>query len=117
MGDARRASQTEDRQGHALGPGRDPRQARSDPCATRRGQSEGEQDMNNRRMQIVCATDLLPRSEAAVERAGILADDLAADLTLLHVVAPSESGRALEQALQHAQSRLRARARPPLWRA
>lgn len=72
--------------------------------------------MNRRRTRIVCATDLLPRSEAAVERAGLLADSIGADLSLLHVVAPSNSGRVLEQTLQHAHTELRSRAQPPLWR-
>ena len=69
----------------------------------------------NQRARIICATDLLPRSDAAVERAGLLADSIGADLTLLHVVAPSESERVLEQALQQAQSMLRSRAQPPMW--
>lgn len=73
--------------------------------------------MNTQQMRIVCATDLLPRSEAALERAGLLTDNLGADLMLLHVVAPSESELALEQKLQQAQSTLRARAEPPLWRS
>jgi len=68
-------------------------------------------------MRIVCATDLLPRSEAAIERAGMLADELGADLRLLHVVAPTDSERALEQTLQINLAQTRARAQPPLWRA
>lgn len=68
-------------------------------------------------MRILCATDLLPKSEVAIERAGLLADQLSADLTLLHVVAPGESERALEQTLQTALARTRSRAQPPLWRA
>jgi universal stress protein E len=72
--------------------------------------------MNQQRTRIVCATDLLPRSEAAVDRAGLLADATNADLMLLHVVAPAASEQALEQALQHAQSTLRLRAQPPVWR-
>jgi universal stress protein E len=67
-------------------------------------------------MRIVCATDLLPRSEAAIDRAGLLADRFGADLTLLHVVEPNESERASEQALQTSLARVRARAQPPLWR-
>ncbi len=67
-------------------------------------------------VRVLCATDLAPRSEAAIERAGYLADRLAAELTLLHVVAPADSERALEQNLQQAQERLRARTRQPLWR-
>jgi hypothetical protein len=33
-------------------------------------------------MRIVCATDLLPKSEAAIEPAGLLADELGADVRL-----------------------------------
>jgi universal stress protein E len=68
-------------------------------------------------VRILCATDLLPKSEAAIERAGVLSDQIGADLTLLHVVVPGESERALEQTLQTAQAHTRARGRPPLWRA
>ena len=73
--------------------------------------------MSPRRLRIVCATDLQPRSDAAVERAGLLADRLAAELTLLYVVIPSESEQALEETLQQGQSNLRSRTRAPLWRA
>jgi nucleotide-binding universal stress UspA family protein len=67
-------------------------------------------------MRILGATDLLPKSEAAVERAGIVADQLGADLTLMHVVVPGESERALEQTLQTAVAQMKSRAQPPLWR-
>ena len=39
-------------------------------------------------MKILCATDLLPKSESAIDRAGMLSDLLNADLSLLHVVMP-----------------------------
>jgi universal stress protein E len=68
-------------------------------------------------MRILCATDLLPKSDAAIERAGILSDQLSADLTLLHVVVPGESQQALEQTLQRASSEMQRRVRPPRWRA
>jgi universal stress protein E len=68
-------------------------------------------------MRILCATDLLPKSDAAIERAGILSDQLSADLTLLHVVVPGESQQALEQSLQSASSEMQSRVRPPRWRA
>lgn len=68
-------------------------------------------------MRMICATDLKAKSEAAVDRAGLIADRLGADLTLLHVVAPGESQRALEQTLQTALAHLEARAQPPLWLA
>lgn len=66
--------------------------------------------MTSQRRHIVCATDLMPRSDAAIERAGQLADDIGADLTFLHVVEPSQAERGLEQVLVHAQSTLRSRA-------
>jgi nucleotide-binding universal stress UspA family protein len=67
-------------------------------------------------MRILCATDLLPKSAFAIERAGLLAEQLDADLSLLHVVTPPESEQTLEQDLQHASAHLKSRARPPLWR-
>lgn len=66
--------------------------------------------------RLLCATDLLPKSEAAIERAGMLAEQLRAQLSLLHVVSPATSERNLEQALQLAITTLDARARPPAWR-
>jgi len=68
-------------------------------------------------MRILCATDLLSKTDAAIGRAGILSDHLGADLTLLHVVVPGESQMALEQTLQHASYEMQSRVRPPLWRA
>jgi len=63
-------------------------------------------------MKLLCATDLLPKSDAAVDRAYQLRDALNARLTLLHVVAPggAEKGT-LEQRLLAASSRLAMRAR------
>jgi nucleotide-binding universal stress UspA family protein len=58
---------------------------------------------------------LLPKSEAAIDRAGMLADDMGADLTLLHVVVPTDSERVLEQTLQMCLAHTKARAQPPLW--
>ncbi len=68
-------------------------------------------------MKILCATDILPKSEAAIDRAGMLADDLGSDLTLLHVVVPTDSARVLEQTLQMCLAHTRERAQPPIWRA
>ncbi len=68
-------------------------------------------------MKIVCATDRLPKSEAAIERAAFLSGGLDADLTLLHVVEPAHSERVLEQTLQNALRQMESRTRPPLWRA
>lgn len=66
-------------------------------------------------MRILCATDLLSKSEAAIDRAGILADHLDAELTLLHVVVPGGSQLALEQTLQWASAEMLSRSRPPRW--
>jgi nucleotide-binding universal stress UspA family protein len=67
-------------------------------------------------VRILCATDLLSKSDAAIERAGILANQLNADLTLLHVVVPGEMQQALEQTLQGASSDLQLRIRSRRWR-
>ncbi len=66
-------------------------------------------------MRVLCATDLLPKSDAAIERAGLMAEQLGADLSLLHVVVPIESERALEQDLQRAIAQVKSRSKPPLW--
>jgi universal stress protein E len=68
-------------------------------------------------MRVLCATDLLPKSESAINRTGMLAGQLNADLSLLHVVTPPESDGMLEQDLQSAREQLKSRARPPLWLA
>ena len=67
-------------------------------------------------MRILCATDLLPKSEAAIERAALLSNQLGADLSILHVVSPAESQQVLEQTLQSAHERAQSRAEPLLWR-
>jgi universal stress protein E len=67
-------------------------------------------------MRLLVATDLLPRSEFAIDRAGLLADELEAELSLLHVVSPVSSERVLEQSLQIAIGRMKSRVRSPLWR-
>ena len=59
----------------------------------------------------------LPKSEFAIDRAGLLADELDAELSLLHVVSPVSSERVLEQSLQMAIARMKSRVRSPLWRA
>lgn len=68
-------------------------------------------------MMIVCATDRLLKSEAAIERAGILADQSGSQVTLLHVVAPGAAARTLEETLLAAHAGMKARAQPPLWRS
>lgn len=68
-------------------------------------------------MKILSATDLLSKSEAAIDRAGFLADSLAADLTVLHAVSPdAANGSTLEQRVRRADSRLTARTSTPAWR-
>ncbi len=63
-------------------------------------------------MKLLCATDLKPGSEAAVERAYLLREALNAPLKLVHVVAPlSADEGTLEQRLLSASSRLAQRAR------
>jgi nucleotide-binding universal stress UspA family protein len=65
--------------------------------------------------RLLCATDLLPKSEYAIDRGGILAQQMDADLSLLHVVSPTASPQILEQSLQIAIARMKSRVRPPLW--
>ena len=67
-------------------------------------------------IQILCATDLQTKSEAAIDRAGQLSQSLDARASLLHVVPTISSERVLEQALQIAITSMKSRARPPLWR-
>lgn len=67
--------------------------------------------------RLLAATDLLPKSEFAIDRAGLLADELGADLSLLHVVSPVSSDRVLEQSLEMAIARMKSRVRRPLWHA
>lgn len=66
--------------------------------------------------RILCATDSLPKSEAAIDRAGLLAQQLGAEVSLLHVVSPTASGRAFEESLQIAISCMKSRGRRPMWR-
>src|ERR1700754_88981 len=66
--------------------------------------------------RLLCATDLLPKSEAAIDRAGMLAEQLQAQLSVLHVVSPATSECNLEQALQLAITGLDSRIRAPAWR-
>lgn len=63
-------------------------------------------------MKLLCATDLQPKSDAAVDRAYQLRESLDARLTLVHVVPPigAEDGN-LEQRMLSASSRLALRAK------
>lgn len=67
-------------------------------------------------MKILCATDLLPNSDSALERAAMLAEDQGAQLILIHVLPEAGPPHLLEQERQHAERQLRLRARPPQWR-
>lgn len=68
-------------------------------------------------MSILSATDFLPKSEAALERAGFLADSLKAGLAIVHAVPPAApDGRTLEERVRRAGARLAARTSPPNWR-
>ncbi|MEP7245664.1 MAG: universal stress protein [Gammaproteobacteria bacterium] len=67
--------------------------------------------------RILCATDLLAKSEAAIDRAALIANDVGADLSLLHVVVPMNSELDLEQTLRSAIQNMKSRSRPPRWRA
>jgi universal stress protein E len=67
-------------------------------------------------VNILCGTDLLPKTESAIERAAMLAEQLGADLSLLHVVAPTESARLLQREMRRARARLQMRAGSPAWR-
>ena len=67
-------------------------------------------------MKILCATDLTLKSDAAVDRAGVLASQLDAELVLLHVVEHSAFASVLEQRLRSSMERMKERTRPPQWR-
>lgn len=67
-------------------------------------------------MKILCATDLLFKSDSAIDRAGMLADHLKADLLLLHVVSGSESDQMQEREMLRASGLLSSRMRSPGWR-
>jgi nucleotide-binding universal stress UspA family protein len=63
-------------------------------------------------MRILCATDLLPKSEAAIARAGLLSARLRADLTLLHIVSREQSPAVQEKVLQDAFAHAKSRVEP-----
>ena len=64
-------------------------------------------------MRILCATDLLPSGEAAIERAALLASQLEAELTILHVASPKESAQTRERNLRVARQCAERRTNPP----
>jgi universal stress protein E len=59
-------------------------------------------------MGILCATDLLPKSEAAVERAGMMARRLGARLGIVHVLSSERDERKATRALAQMEKRFRA---------
>jgi universal stress protein E len=65
--------------------------------------------------RILCATDLSPRCESAVHRAGMVAQQHGARLALLHVIDAAQTSRLREQEQERATARLRSRTAPPLW--
>lgn len=68
-------------------------------------------------MRILAGTDFLPKSEFAVERAGLLADSLKAELTLVHAVPQvATDGYTLEERLHRAGTMLSACTSQPSWR-
>jgi universal stress protein E len=67
-------------------------------------------------MKILCATDLTLKSDAAVDRAGVMATQLDAELVLLHVVEHSAFASVLEQRLRFSMERMKERTRAPQWR-
>jgi len=58
-------------------------------------------------MRILCATDLLPKSEAALERAAMIARRLRAHLCIVHIVASVQDERNARTALVRIENRLR----------
>ena len=58
-------------------------------------------------MRILCATDLLPESEAAVERAAMIARQLRAQLYIVHIVGSVQDERKAYSALVQIENRLR----------
>src|SRR5688572_33355930 len=63
-------------------------------------------------MRILCATDLLPKSEVAIARARLMSDELGADLTLLHVVSNEQSPLVQAKTLHEPFARAKSRAEP-----
>jgi len=66
------------------------------------------------RLQIVCGTDLLPRSEPALERAAMMAARLGAELTVVHAVGLALPA-VVRQRTRVAHRRMRMLTTPPQW--
>jgi len=67
------------------------------------------------RLRIVCGTDLLPRSEFALERAGMMTARLGAELTVVHAVSVQGPPDTLRQAMHRAHRRMKALTTQPRW--
>jgi nucleotide-binding universal stress UspA family protein len=67
-------------------------------------------------MNILCATDLSPKTAAAMDRAGLLADRLDATLHLLHVVDSDVHEVLTQERLQSSALYLKSRVQQPFWR-
>ena len=67
-------------------------------------------------LKLLCATDLLPKTGAAIERAAQLAEQIDAELSVLHVTQSVEDARRIARGLQRARAlSLRFRTTSPLW--
>jgi universal stress protein E len=58
-------------------------------------------------MRILCATDLLPESDAAIERAAMIARQLRSQLSIVHIVGSVQGERGAHTALVRIENRLR----------
>ena len=67
-------------------------------------------------LKLLCATDLLPKTGAAIERAAQLAEQIDAELSVLHVTQSVEDARRIARGLQRPRALpLRFRTTSPLW--
>jgi universal stress protein E len=67
-------------------------------------------------MRILSATDLSPKTSAAMDRAGLLADRFDATLFLLHAVDTESPASEVQEALQRSALYLKSRVQPPFWK-
>lgn len=69
-----------------------------------------------RALKLLCATDLLPKTGAAIERAAQLAEQIDAELSVLHVTQSVEDARRIARGLLRSRALpLRFRTTSPLW--
>lgn len=83
----------------------------SDTSAAVRAHGRGQMSKRDRSPRVLCATDLLQRSDRAVSRADAIARALGAQLLLLHVIDAAKSGVDTHRHGARARSILNARAR------